>query len=125
MKWLECLILQQNRQKSSSNKRMGKQIKPPRIQKKYQDKFGVFIIWICIILAVCYAVYFVSCKFFISTVEITGHSMQQTIFDGDKVVLNNQDYEPKQGDIVVIAENGTQLDTAIIKRELLQLLDKL
>ena len=42
--------------------------------------------------------------------------MQQTIFDGDKVVLNNQDYEPKQGDIVVIAENGTQLDTAIIKR---------
>ena len=36
-------------------------------------------------------------------------------FDGDKVVLNNQDYEPKQGDIVVIAENGTQLDTAIIK----------
>ena len=34
--------------------------------------------------------------------------MKQTIFDGDKVVLNNQDYEPKQGDIVVIAENGTQ-----------------
>lgn len=74
------------------------------------------IIWGCIILAVCYAIYFVSCKFFIPTVEITGRSMQQTIFDGDKVVLHNQNYEPEQGDIVVIAENGTQLDTAIIKR---------
>lgn len=90
--------------------------KTPQNPKKISRRIWRVIIWICIILAVCYAVYFASCKFFISTVEITGHSMQQTIFDGDKVVLNNQDYEPKQGDIVVIAENGTQLDTAIIKR---------
>ena len=90
--------------------------KTPQNPKKISRRIWRVIIWICIILAVCYAVYFASCKFFISTVEITGHSMQQTIFDGDKVVLNNENYEPKQGDIVVIAENGTQLDTAIIKR---------
>ncbi|MFR1215330.1 MAG: S26 family signal peptidase [Acutalibacteraceae bacterium] len=41
--------------------------------------------------------------------------MQQTIFDGDKVVLNNQNYEPKRG-YCSNSENGTQLDTAIIKR---------
>lgn len=87
----------------------------PNSQKMSRQIWRV-ILWICVIFAVCYAIYFVSCKFFVSTVEITGNSMKQTIFDGDKVVLNNQDYEPKQGDIVVIAENGTQLDTAIIKR---------
>lgn len=90
--------------------------KIPKDSKNTSRRIWCIIIWVCIILAVCYAVYFACCKFFISTVEITGHSMQQTIFDGDKVVLNNQNYEPKQGDIVVIAENGTQLDTAIIKR---------
>ena len=84
--------------------------------QKISRQIKRIVIWVCIILTVCYAVYFISCKFFISTVEITGNSMQQTIFHGDRVVLSNQNYQPRQGDIVVIAENGTQLDTAIIKR---------
>lgn len=74
------------------------------------------VIAIILVFAVLYGSYFVTCKFFLNTIRITGHSMQQTIFDGDKVMITNENYDPQPGDIVVVAENGTKLDTAIIKR---------
>ncbi|MFQ9792872.1 MAG: signal peptidase I [Acutalibacteraceae bacterium] len=113
MKWLECLILQQTG-KNHHQTNEWETDKTPQNPKKISRQIWRVIIWIVSFSSMLCCL-FCFCKFLFNS-KITGHSMQQTIFDGDKVVLNNQDYEPKQGDIVVIAENGTQLDTAIIKR---------
>ncbi len=54
---------------------------------------------------------------------ISGPSMQNTLFTGDKVIISNLGYTPKQGDIVVVSRNvnNSVEDTAesqepIIKR---------
>lgn len=37
---------------------------------------------------------------------ISGSSMRDTLFDGDKVIITNFAYTPKQGDIIVISRNA-------------------
>lgn len=56
-------------------------------------------------------------------VGIRGDSMKETLHEGDRIVISNIFYTPKQGDIVVISrnyanENGSkdQNDSPIIKR---------
>ncbi len=75
-----------------------------------------FILSVVLILVMVYIAYFITCQYVLDAVHITGRSMEPAILDGDKVMLTNRDYDPQPGDIVVVAENGTELDTAIIKR---------
>lgn len=56
-------------------------------------------------------------------VGIRGDSMKETLHEGDRIVISNIFYTPKQGDIVVISRNYTnengskdQNDSPIIKR---------
>lgn len=59
--------------------------------------------------------------FRVATIE--GRSMQNTLFEGEKVIISNFAYTPKYGDIVVISRNmentldgSTQSQLPIIKR---------
>lgn len=52
--------------------------------------------------------------FLFRTVGVEGFSMQNTLQDGDKVIIEDFNYSPKQGDIVAINSRG--LDEPIIKR---------
>ena len=61
--------------------------------------------------------------FVFRTVGIKGESMENTLFENDHVVISNLFYSPKQGDIVVISRNYSNLngdtntdDSPIIKR---------
>lgn len=60
--------------------------------------------------------------FIFRIVAINGHSMNNTLFDGERVVITNMFYEPKKGDIVVISRNTENSSVAgsyeepIIKR---------
>lgn len=61
--------------------------------------------------------------FIFRTVGIKGESMEDTLFENDHVVISNLFYSPKQGDIVVISRNYSNLngdtnadDSPIIKR---------
>jgi len=53
-------------------------------------------------------------------VAIDGHSMNNTLFNGERVIISNMFYEPERGDIVVISrnsENASESDRQpIIKR---------
>ena len=61
-------------------------------------------------------------SFFFKVVTISGRSMQNTLFDGEKVIISNIGYTPTKGDIVVISRNANNLanqddaNTPIIKR---------
>ncbi len=51
--------------------------------------------------------------FFVRIVEVDGPSMNDTLTDGDRLVLSKAFYTPERGDIVVISREG---DTPLIKR---------
>ncbi len=61
-------------------------------------------------------------SFVFKTVTIEGRSMQNTLNQGEVVVISNLGYEPKRGDIVVISRNANNIlnhsdgNTPIIKR---------
>lgn len=52
--------------------------------------------------------------FFIRPVGVSGPSMQNTLQSGDKVIITNINYKPKQGDIIVLSTKA--VDDPIIKR---------
>ena len=53
--------------------------------------------------------------FFVRLVDVSGSSMENTLQNGDKVILTNFFYKPKTGDIVVIS-HGANYAEPIIKR---------
>lgn len=53
--------------------------------------------------------------FVLRPVTVDGNSMNDTLFDGDKILLTNMFYTPQSGDIVVVAHGGN-LQKRIIKR---------
>ncbi len=61
-------------------------------------------------------------SFIFKVVTISGRSMQNTLMNGEKVIISNIGYTPKQGDIVVISRNANNIasvadaNTPIIKR---------
>lgn len=70
--------------------------------------------WIrCILFAVAIVVFVLT--FVFRLVEVEGSSMDNTLTTGDKVVVTDLFYTPKNGDIVVIS-HGALYDRPIIKR---------
>lgn len=53
--------------------------------------------------------------FFFRIVNVSGHSMMNTIHDNDKVILSSLFYKPQPGDIVVITR-AAHMEEPIIKR---------
>ena len=49
------------------------------------------------------------------TVGVVGPSMESTLFEGDRLIISNLFYTPKQGDIVILRKD-TFKDEAIVKR---------
>lgn len=97
--------------------------------KQENEKFGnknaklkETIEWLeSVLIAIVFVI--VLSSFFFRIVTISGPSMQNTLFNGDRIIISNMFYTPTCGDVVVISrnyynENSTQTDVAepIIKR---------
>ena len=70
--------------------------------------------WVkCIVFAI--AIVVVCLTFVFRLVDVEGHSMNDTLFTKDKVVVTSLFYQPKNNDIVVIS-HGAEYKKPIIKR---------
>jgi len=70
--------------------------------------------WIqCLVSALIFCVLLFT--FFVRTIGVIGHSMEPTFHNGDRVVISNLFYTPKQGDVVVLRKDSFQAEP-IIKR---------
>ncbi len=67
-----------------------------------------------LVLASCIIMFLFSFVARISTVD--GTSMARTLDDGDKLIVSDLFYTPKQGDIVVFQDMDSHYDSAIVKR---------
>lgn len=55
------------------------------------------------------------CSFVFRIVAVTGHSMENTLHDQDRIIVTNFNYKPKTGDIVVVS-HGQHLKDPLVKR---------
>lgn len=95
---------------------------PQEPKKQNKESFKVsFFDWIDVVATSVIVVVLIF-TFFFRVVTIDGDSMLDTLISGQKVVITNVAYTPKQGDIVVISRNTdnsldpTEYSTPIIKR---------
>ncbi len=72
-------------------------------QKTASAKYDLFD-WLEVIVSAIIAVVILF-TFIFRVATIEGDSMQNTLFDGEKVIISNLFYEPEVGDIVVISRN--------------------
>ena len=71
--------------------------------------------WIqCLITALIICV--VLFVFFIRVIDVSGTSMNPTLNNGDKMLVSNLFYKPKQGDVVVFKKDSYDPDKALVKR---------
>ena len=63
-------------------------------------------------LVICMAVFI----FVIRVIDVSGSSMYPTLRDGDKMLVSNLLYKPKQGDIVVFKTDNYGPNRALVKR---------
>lgn len=76
--------------------------------------FSSFFEWIeAIVTAIIVVV--VIFTFMFRIVTVSGPSMQNTVQDGDKVLMTDHNYEPEDGDIVIIS-HGEEFSEPLIKR---------
>lgn len=74
-------------------------------EEKVQSDFkSDFFDWIEVVVSAIVVVVILF-TFILRVATIEGRSMQNTLFDGEKVIISNLFYEPKAGDIVVISRN--------------------
>ena len=66
-------------------------------------------------LAVVLAVLILIFTFVVRIIVVSGPSMENTLFNGDAMVVWSLGYEPKQGDVVVLTQPSYQEDS-IVKR---------
>lgn len=93
--------------KSEKSVDTAEQTKPVSARSEIYD-------WIqCIITALIFCV--ILFVFFIRLVDVSGNSMNPTLSDGDKMVVSDLFYTPKQGDIVIFRKDSYK-EEALVKR---------
>lgn len=82
----------------------------PQIPKAVYAFFDIFESLLKAIIIVI-----VILTFFFKICTVSGPSMNNTLFDGEKLIVSDFAYSPKEGDIVVFHQTGT-LNEPIVKR---------
>ena len=84
--------------------------KLPLIHSVY-DFLELFVIAVCIV--------FVIFTFFVRLCRVNGPSMENTLYNGEMLLISDLFYSPKQGDVVVFhqtSETNSQFNELIVKR---------
>lgn len=81
--------------------------KPRRIDSLF-DFIEIFVFTL--------AAVFIVTSFFFRYSIVDGASMENTLYDQEKLLLTNFLYEPKPGDVVVVQDKSTLLQDPIVKR---------
>lgn len=54
--------------------------------------------------------------FFVRVIDVSGDSMNPTLFNGNKMLVSDLFYKPKAGDIVIFKKDSYDPDKALVKR---------
>ena len=54
--------------------------------------------------------------FFVRVIDVSGNSMNPTLFDGNKMLVSDLFYKPKAGDVVIFKKDEYDPERALVKR---------
>ena len=82
--------------------------KKPTVQSEIYDWVQSLItaLMICVVLFL----------FFVRVIDVSGGSMNPTLFDGNKMLVSDLFYKPKAGDVVIFKKDEYDPDKALVKR---------
>ena len=83
----------------------------PKDQQTRLDLYD-WIQSLMVALVICIAIFI----FAIRVVDVSGSSMWPTLLDGDKMLVSNLFFKPRQGDVVVFKTDRYDPDKALVKR---------
>lgn len=82
------------------------------IEKKNNKETYEWIQSLLSALIVCMVVFL----FFVHIIDVSGHSMEPTLHDADKMLVSGLFYKPKKGDIVIFKKDEYDPNKALVKR---------
>ncbi len=82
--------------------------KPERAVREVLDILEIFVASVCAVILLF--------TFFARLTVVTGESMENTLIEGDYLVVSDLLYEPKQGDIIVIHDVTSSHSEPLVKR---------
>jgi signal peptidase I len=71
------------------------------------------------LIVIAFAIIILIFSFFVRTCEVSGSSMENTLLDGETVLISNFLYEPQRGDIVVFhqtSDTNSNFNEPMVKR---------
>ena len=87
----------------------------PKAEKKKPTLRGEIYDWVQSLitaLMICVTLFL----FFVRVIDVSGDSMNPTLFDGNKMLVSDLFYKPKAGDVVIFKKDGYDPDKALVKR---------
>ena len=86
-----------------------------QLQDKKRHFMAEFLDYIEVfVFALCFVIILFSC--FVRLCVVDGPSMENTLFDNEKLLVSNFAYTPEAGDIVVFHQTGNYYNQPIVKR---------
>lgn len=107
------IALDENNEVNKGKKRR-RSYEPRTIHLKKSNGTNNLYEWVSA-LVYAVAVVVIILTFFLRLIDVSGPSMKNTLYSGDKVIITNFMYTPADGDIVVIS-HGAEYSKPIIKR---------
>lgn len=87
----------------------------PKTEKKKPTLRGEIYDWVQSLitaLMICVALFL----FFVRVIDVSGDSMNPSLFDGNKMLVSDLFYKPKAGDVVIFKKDEYDPDKALVKR---------
>lgn len=97
-----------NKNTAEKNAAKKREQKKPTLRSEIYDWVQSLItaLMICVVLFL----------FFVRVIDVSGDSMNPTLFDGNKMLVSDLFYKPKVGDIVIFKKDEYDPDKALVKR---------
>ena len=83
---------------------------PPELRARRETYDWIQSLIVALIICVCVF------SFFVRVIDVSGSSMNPTLYNGDKMLVSGLFYKPKQGDIVVFRSDTYDPNKALVKR---------
>ena len=100
----------ENTKKKKSREEEEEEQLPPDVKARRETYDWIQSLMAALIVCVCIFI------FFVRVIDVSGSSMNPTLYNGDKMIVSDVFYKPKAGDVVVFKSDTYDPNKALVKR---------